>query len=340
MLMPDMSWQSSGYRYGFGSHENDNDIKGEGNHSSFGDYGYDPRVGRRLMMEPEIEIYPTLSPYVTYADNPINYKDPDGRVIIFINGIHEGNGGTKSYWGGYDDKVANKIGDYSARYVDGALGGWKNTYNTMASENKLGNDINLKGVFKIFTSSNVNTEVRINAGRQQGLKDAENVYNSMDIENGETVKIVSHSMGVAFARGYVEGLIEWGNKNNKQFTIEYELDVNAFDGENLPANPIVKLTQNKTGGLDGVSVFDFIGSLSGYKGRLKVIQALQLNSVPSVAPIPGVKDISTEEDKLKGHAIKPMSYDLIPTLGNGPQNPDKVNPPIQQGSNNENAPKK
>jgi len=35
--MPDMSWQTSGYRYGFGSHENDNDVKGEGNHSSFGD---------------------------------------------------------------------------------------------------------------------------------------------------------------------------------------------------------------------------------------------------------------------------------------------------------------
>ncbi len=37
MLMPDMSWQSSGYRYGFGGHEMDNDVKGTGNHSSFGD---------------------------------------------------------------------------------------------------------------------------------------------------------------------------------------------------------------------------------------------------------------------------------------------------------------
>lgn len=27
MLMPDMSWQTSGYRYGFGGHENDNDVK-------------------------------------------------------------------------------------------------------------------------------------------------------------------------------------------------------------------------------------------------------------------------------------------------------------------------
>src|SRR5215204_5109147 len=35
------------YRYGFNGHEQDNEVKGEGNHYSFGDYGYDPRLGRR-----------------------------------------------------------------------------------------------------------------------------------------------------------------------------------------------------------------------------------------------------------------------------------------------------
>ena len=56
MLMPDMSWQSSGYRYGFGGHEMDNDVKGTGNHSSFGEYGYDPRRAGRYMLEPMNEI--------------------------------------------------------------------------------------------------------------------------------------------------------------------------------------------------------------------------------------------------------------------------------------------
>jgi len=79
MLMPDMSWQTSGYRYGFGGHENDNDVKGTGNHSSFGDYGYDPRVARRFMLEPMIAKYPSLSPYVAFADNPILFKDPSGE---------------------------------------------------------------------------------------------------------------------------------------------------------------------------------------------------------------------------------------------------------------------
>ncbi len=86
MLMPDMSWQSSGYRYGFGGHEMDNDVKGTGNHSSFGDYGYDVRTVRRYMLEPMISKYPSLSPYVAYADNPVLFKDPDGREI-FLYGI-------------------------------------------------------------------------------------------------------------------------------------------------------------------------------------------------------------------------------------------------------------
>jgi hypothetical protein len=59
----------------------DNDVKGTGNHSSFGDYGYDPRVGRRWMLEPMIAKYPSLSPYVAYADNPVLFKDPDGLDI-------------------------------------------------------------------------------------------------------------------------------------------------------------------------------------------------------------------------------------------------------------------
>jgi len=50
-------------------------------------YGVDPLAGK----------YPSLSPYVYVADNPINAIDPDGRIIIFINGQHGGDGGNKDY---------------------------------------------------------------------------------------------------------------------------------------------------------------------------------------------------------------------------------------------------
>lgn len=68
-------------RYGFGGHEQDDEVKGSGNHLSFGDYGYDTRLGRRWNIEPLIEKYPSISSYMVFADNPIAVSDPDGREI-------------------------------------------------------------------------------------------------------------------------------------------------------------------------------------------------------------------------------------------------------------------
>ncbi|MCK9480719.1 MAG: hypothetical protein M0R38_03030, partial [Bacteroidia bacterium] len=70
------------YLYGFQSWEKDDEIKGSGNHLSFGDFGYDPRIGRRWRPDPLAHEYPDLSPYAFVANNPIYYVDLDGRKII------------------------------------------------------------------------------------------------------------------------------------------------------------------------------------------------------------------------------------------------------------------
>jgi len=80
----DRSW-SGGYRYGFGGHEKDNEVSGEGNHLAFGDYGLDIRLGRRWNVEPLIKKYPNLSSYVVFANNPIHFADPDGNEIVVPN---------------------------------------------------------------------------------------------------------------------------------------------------------------------------------------------------------------------------------------------------------------
>lgn len=67
------------YRFGFGGHENDNEVKGTGNQLSFGDYGYDPRLGRRLNIDPRYSDYPNQSPYSAFNNNPILYDDPSGE---------------------------------------------------------------------------------------------------------------------------------------------------------------------------------------------------------------------------------------------------------------------
>lgn len=59
--------------------EKDNELKGSGNSYDFGARIYDPRVGRWLSVDPLQSKAPDWSPYRFGFDNPIRYKDPDGR---------------------------------------------------------------------------------------------------------------------------------------------------------------------------------------------------------------------------------------------------------------------
>ncbi len=77
-----MSRNGDGYRYGFGGHENDNEVKGNGNHISFGDYGYDPRIGRRWNIDPLSMEYPWQSPFLSSDNNPIFFNDPNGKNAV------------------------------------------------------------------------------------------------------------------------------------------------------------------------------------------------------------------------------------------------------------------
>jgi RHS repeat-associated protein len=79
--MPGRSGGAS-YRYGFGGHERDDEIKGAGNHLSFGDFGYDPRIGRRWNVDPKFHEIAGLSPYAYSLNNPLVYIDRDGKLPI------------------------------------------------------------------------------------------------------------------------------------------------------------------------------------------------------------------------------------------------------------------
>ena len=67
------------YRFGFGGHEKDNEIKGIGNHLSFNDYGLDTRLGRRWNVDPKAAQYPSQSPFSVFNGNPLYYEDPTGQ---------------------------------------------------------------------------------------------------------------------------------------------------------------------------------------------------------------------------------------------------------------------
>ncbi|MCL1640554.1 hypothetical protein BAX96_02490 [Elizabethkingia anophelis] len=213
------------------------------------DYGarmYMPELGRWGTSDRKGELYLSKSPY-SYANNtPVNAIDPDGNLVIFINGQHGGDGGKADYWRQYERKlrfnsnlsggvtyrkeevlafdkaVMEQLGDHHAIYRDGALGGWNNT---------------------LFAEGNVNTSFtnRTNSGYSQGIRDAENIIASLarDSTTGEiieTIKIISHSMGGAYAKGYVKALLQYAKANNiNGVKIAFEADFAPFQPDNQEA---------------------------------------------------------------------------------------------------------
>lgn len=167
-------------------------------------------VQRFYSVDPLAEKYPNISPYAYVANNPINAIDPDGRLIIFINGQHTGDGGSRKYWNGLDNRIMNQVGDRHARYYDGSMGGFVNT-----------------GLAPV-TGNNLIPGNRRRAGKSMGYNQAETILGNLG--DGETIKIATHSMGGAYGKGFIQGLKKYAKKNNIDITglIEFEVDLAPF----------------------------------------------------------------------------------------------------------------
>ncbi len=74
--MPGRTYNNSTYRYGFNGQEKVDEISGNGNHNTAEFWEYDSRTGRRWNLDP-IRIS-FESPYATFTNNPIYYRDPNG----------------------------------------------------------------------------------------------------------------------------------------------------------------------------------------------------------------------------------------------------------------------
>jgi hypothetical protein len=166
---------------------------------------------------------------VQWGNNPVNAVDSDGRLVIFINGMHfDGSGGTEDYWnkngGGFATAVMNYLNDHSTPiYKDGSVGGWSNIhYNRSAF-------------------------YRMSQGYTQGLFDAVNILKRISDSNGnikETIKIITHSMGAAYAKGYLKALLQYLKEMGiSTDIIEFEADFAPYQPDKQKANSQVDTYQ-------------------------------------------------------------------------------------------------
>ena len=192
------------------------------------DYGarqYNTALPRWDRIDPLCEKYYHVSPYAYCFNNPVNAIDPDGKVVIFINGFHFGwEGGKESYWSGVDCQIMNLFNDKSVLYRDGSFGGLLNLFMNPLRINILASN-------------------RYLIGHKQGIIDGQSILDNL--KAGETIKIVTHSMGGMYGKGYIAGIQEYAKLNNFDLheKIEIELDLAPFQPSQQHAIDGIKTIQ-------------------------------------------------------------------------------------------------
>jgi RHS repeat-associated protein len=78
MQMPGRTLTTSNYRFGYNGMEKDPEMKGDGNSYTTEFRQYDPRLGRWMSLDPLMMMFPNLSPYCAFDNNPVLFTDPFG----------------------------------------------------------------------------------------------------------------------------------------------------------------------------------------------------------------------------------------------------------------------
>jgi len=212
---------------------------------------YDPKISIWLSVDPLAEKFPAWSPYNYCMQNPINAIDPDGRVVIFINGLWGAptgadGGGTVKHWGNWWIIAAQKaIGDNRSRFYDGSA------------------DWNYKKGGTSRMSWNFDYKNRRLAGYNKGKADAAEIVNGLQRDKDgnitESIKFVTSSMGTAFQRGMSDAIVDYVASENKKIDaynkklgknadpadlkkrlnviIEFTVDLDAFQANAVGIDP-------------------------------------------------------------------------------------------------------
>ena len=180
--------------------------------------------GRFMSIDPKAESFYHISPYAYCAGDPVNLVDPDGEIIIFINGFTpiKREQGRRAYW----------QDEYRGRKVDFVTAIQRHLLDDQALF------VHSENIFKV--------NKRIKHGKYKARQDYNKIM-SLISENGEIkedIKIVTHSMGAAYGKGYVKELSRLLLENGYDDSIiSLVVDFDPFQAKSLKANPNITTVQ-------------------------------------------------------------------------------------------------
>ncbi len=93
------------------------------------------------------------------------------------------------------------------------------------------------------------------------MRDAAEIFSSIRDENGnitETIKIITHSMGAAFGKGFVTALTEYMKGN------DISMDAISFEADFAPFQPLFQKA------VDGVKTYQFSKFIDPIAGILPI----------------------------------------------------------------------
>ena len=168
------------------------------------DYGarqYKTALPRWDRIDPLCEKYYHVSPYAYCFNNPVNAIDPDGKVVIFINGL-----------------IAFGAPPAGSQYWNGAHSSFVKAAIKFFHDNRV-----------LFTDSDYSWASSAKERRKSGFDYAKQNFAQLihSIPDTETIKLVSHSMGAAFAMG-IEDYIKSEGGN-----VKYNIMLNAYQCNDL-----------------------------------------------------------------------------------------------------------